>query len=63
MGSFTGIVVMSGFCRAKTAASFAPPAATVPVAIWAASRIFKTGILMYGKRLSMRDVLLWLKAR
>jgi ABC-2 type transport system permease protein len=29
---------------------------TVFVAIWAAAKIFRTGILMYGKRLSVREV-------
>jgi ABC-type Na+ efflux pump permease subunit len=29
---------------------------TVLIAIWAAAKIFRTGILMYGKRLSVREV-------
>ena len=31
-------------------------AASVFVAIWAAAKIFRTGILMYGKRLSVREI-------
>ncbi|MCP4261177.1 MAG: ABC transporter permease [Planctomycetes bacterium] len=31
-------------------------AITVLIAIWAAAKIFRTGILMYGKRLSVREV-------
>jgi ABC-2 type transport system permease protein len=31
-------------------------AATVLAAIWAAAKVFRTGILMYGKRLSIREV-------
>ena len=53
----------SGVWWIETTASFALLAATVPVAIWAASKIFKTGILMYGKRPGLREVLLWLKGR
>jgi ABC-2 type transport system permease protein len=30
--------------------------ATVLAAIWAAAKIFRTGILMYGKRLSIREI-------
>ena len=31
-------------------------ALTVLIAIWAAAKVFRTGILMYGKRLSVREV-------
>jgi ABC-2 type transport system permease protein len=31
--------------------------------IWLAGRIFRTGILMYGKRPSLREILRWLKQR
>ncbi len=31
-------------------------AVTVLIAIWAAAKIFRTGILMYGKRLSVREI-------
>jgi ABC-2 type transport system permease protein len=43
-------------------ASIAVLAGAVPVAIWAAARVFRTGILMYGKRPSFRELLYWLKA-
>jgi ABC-2 type transport system permease protein len=36
---------------------------SVLAAIWAAGKIFKTGILMYGKRPSLREVFYWLLRR
>ncbi len=36
-------------------------AAFVPVVMWVAARVFRTGILMYGKRPRLREVLRWLK--
>ena len=36
---------------------------TVPAAMWAAAKIFRTGILMYGKRPTLREVGRWLKQR
>ncbi|MEN6309736.1 MAG: ABC transporter permease, partial [Anaerohalosphaeraceae bacterium] len=36
---------------------------SVAAAIWAAGKIFKTGILMYGKRPSLREVFYWLLRR
>jgi ABC-2 type transport system permease protein len=53
----------SGVWWVETAASFALLAATVPVAIWAAAKIFRTGILMYGKRPGLREVVVWLRGR
>jgi ABC-2 type transport system permease protein len=35
---------------------------TVPVAMWAAAKIFRTGILMYGKRPGLRELARWLKS-
>ena len=35
--------------------------AAVPVVIWAAAKIFRTGILMYGKTPSPREILRWLR--
>ena len=35
---------------------------TVPAAMWAAAKIFRTGILMYGKRPGLREVARWLKS-
>jgi ABC-2 type transport system permease protein len=43
--------------------SFLVLAAGVLVAIWAAAKIFRTGILMYGKRPGPREVLRWLRER
>lgn len=38
-------------------------AASVVVAIWVAAKVFRTGVLMYGKRPSLREVARWLLAR
>ncbi len=35
-------------------------AAAVLAAIWAAAKVFRTGILMYGKRPGLREVVRWL---
>ncbi len=35
--------------------------ASVPVVMWLAAKIFRTGILMYGKRPGPREILLWLR--
>jgi ABC-type Na+ efflux pump permease subunit len=36
-------------------------AASVPLVMWASARIFRTGILMYGKPASPRELLRWLR--
>lgn len=36
-------------------------AASVPLAMWAGAKIFRTGILMYGKRPRLREVARWLR--
>ena len=36
-------------------------AASVPVVIWASARIFRTGVLMYGKSPTWRELLRWLR--
>jgi len=38
-------------------------AASVPVAMWAAAKIFRTGILMYGKPPKLRELLRWVRYR
>jgi len=38
-------------------------AASVPVAIWAAAKVFRTGILMYGKPPKLRELLRWVRYR
>jgi ABC-2 type transport system permease protein len=38
-------------------------AASMLGAIWAAAKIFRTGVLMYGKRPAIREVLCWLAAK
>jgi len=42
-------------------ASIAVLAASVPAAMWAAAKVFRTGILMYGKRPGPRELLRWLR--
>ena len=42
-------------------ASIALLVVTVLAAMWAAAKIFRTGILMYGKRPGLREVFRWLK--
>jgi ABC-2 type transport system permease protein len=44
-------------------ASIALLAATVVFAMWAAAKVFRTGILMYGKKPALREVLRWLTNR
>jgi ABC-2 type transport system permease protein len=34
----------------------------VPIVMWLAAKVFRTGILMYGKRPGPREVLRWLKS-
>jgi len=36
-------------------------AASVPVVIWAAAKIFRTGLLMYGKPPSLREIVRWVR--
>ena len=46
---------------AEIAASFALMAATILAIIWISSRIYRVGILMYGKRPNLPEILRWLK--
>lgn len=36
-------------------------AVSVPVVMWASAKIFRTGILMYGKTPKLRELLRWLR--
>jgi len=40
-------------------ATIAVLAASVPVVMWAAAKVFRIGILMYGKRPHLREILRW----
>ena len=42
-------------------ASLAILAATLVIVTWVASRIYRVGILMYGKRPSIREILRWIR--
>ena len=44
----------------EVVATLALLAASVPLTIWASARIFRTGILMYGKRQSLREIFRWI---
>ena len=44
-------------------ASLAILGASVPAAIWAGGKIFRTGILLYGKRPSLIEMVHWLRSR
>jgi ABC-2 type transport system permease protein len=35
----------------------------VLAALWAAAKLFRTGILLYGKRPSAREILRWLREK
>jgi ABC-2 type transport system permease protein len=37
--------------------------ASAPLAMWASARVFRTGILMYGKPPSLREMLRWVRSR
>ena len=45
----------------QIAGSIAVLAASVPAVLWAAGKIFRTGILMYGKPPTPRELLRWLR--
>jgi ABC-2 type transport system permease protein len=47
--------------RIEIAASLVLLAASVPAVMWAAAKVFRTGILMYGKPPSVRELLRWLR--
>ena len=48
--------------RIQILASLVVLALSVPAAMWIAAKIFRTGILMYGKPPSPREILRWLRA-
>jgi len=41
--------------------SFVWLAASIPVVVWAAAKMFRTGILMYGKRPRLGEILRWVR--
>jgi ABC-2 type transport system permease protein len=47
--------------RAETFATLILLGVSVPIVIWAAARVFRTGILMYGKRPRLREILRWVR--
>jgi ABC-2 type transport system permease protein len=54
------VATMRDFPLAQVIGSMALLAASVVLTIWAAGKIFRVGILMYGKRPGLREVLRWL---
>lgn len=36
---------------------------SIPIAMWAATKIFRTGILMYGKRPRLKEIVKWVRYR
>ena len=59
----SGLAASPGVSPVEIAASFLVLAASVPIAMWAAAKVFRTGILMYGKRPRLREVWHWLRQR
>ncbi len=47
----------------EVAASIVVLAGSVLVAVWAGAKIFHTGILMYGKRPGLREILRWVRQK
>jgi len=47
----------------QVAGSIVVLALSVPVVMWASAKIFRTGVLMYGKPPSLREILRWVRAR
>jgi len=45
----------------QLALSFVSLLATIALALWAAARIFRVGILMYGKRSTFRELARWVR--
>jgi ABC-2 type transport system permease protein len=43
----------------EIAGSIALLAASVPAAMWAAAKVFRTGVLMYGKRPGLAEIIRW----
>jgi ABC-2 type transport system permease protein len=41
--------------------SLAVLAVSVPVAIWASAKVFRVGVLMYGKRPRLREIMRWIR--
>jgi ABC-2 type transport system permease protein len=56
------IAAFPDLSRIEILASLVVLAASVPAAMWAAAKIFRTGILMYGKPPSPREIFRWLRA-
>jgi ABC-2 type transport system permease protein len=56
------IAAVPDLSRIEILASLVVLAASVPATMWAAAKIFRTGILMYGKPPSPREIVRWLRA-
>jgi ABC-2 type transport system permease protein len=47
--------------HAEIVASIALTSATIYAIVWVTSRIYRVGVLMYGKRPTLPELLRWLK--
>jgi ABC-2 type transport system permease protein len=52
-------VATSDVAPTQIALSLAIMAATVIVVVWGAARVYRIGILMYGKRPNIKELLRW----
>ena len=65
----TPMIMILRICAGDTMSAFqiiAPTIvliASVPAVIWVSARIFRTGILMYGKRPGLKEIARWIKQR
>jgi ABC-2 type transport system permease protein len=55
------IAAVPDLSRLQIFASILVLAASVPLVMWASAKIFRTGVLMYGKPPSLRELLRWVR--
>ena len=57
------IAACPGLSLLQIIATIVVLAASVPACIWASAKVFRTGILMYGKPPSPREIVRWLRRK
>jgi len=57
------IAALPDLSRVQIFASILLLAVSVPLVMWASAKIFRTGVLMYGKPPSLRELLRWVRYR